>query len=150
MEDLWMKALWDPELEVLPDGGRTLWWLLVPVNQTYLYMSHYIIHRLECYIKMNAKTVFQSNWTKSIWRATSRPWGIPERDPCIQMEEDNLVKNLQCTAKAWWRFSITEILYQDDYSIDQISWWQKKCHMDMFQCSNNDILYWSELHETFK
>ena len=32
MKDLWMKALRDLELEVLPDGGRRLWWLLVPVN----------------------------------------------------------------------------------------------------------------------
>ena len=51
------------------------------------------------------------------------------------MEKDKLVENLQCTAESWWIFSITEILYQDDYSLDQISWWQKKCHMDMFQCS---------------
>ena len=41
-----MKALWDPELEVLPDGGRRLWWFLVLVNHTYLYMSHYIIHNI--------------------------------------------------------------------------------------------------------
>ena len=49
-----MQALQDPELEVLPDGGRRLWRLLVPLNQTYLYMSHYIIlniHGLEFYIK---------------------------------------------------------------------------------------------------
>jgi hypothetical protein len=68
----------------------------------------------------------------------------------MNMEEDNLSKNLQCTIEAWWIFSITEILYQDDYSEDQMSWWKKKCHMNMFQFSNNDIFYWSDLHETFK
>jgi hypothetical protein len=26
---------------------------------------------------------------------------IRERDPCMQMEEDNLVENLQCKAEAW-------------------------------------------------
>jgi hypothetical protein len=49
-----MKALQDPELEVLPDGGRRLCRLLVTVNQAYLYMSHYIIrniHELEFYIR---------------------------------------------------------------------------------------------------
>jgi hypothetical protein len=30
MEDLWMKALRDPEVEFLSDGGRRLWWLIVP------------------------------------------------------------------------------------------------------------------------
>ena len=67
--------------------------------------------------QMNAKTVLQSNWTKSVWRATSRLWGILERDPCMQMEEDNLVENLQCTTEAWWRFSITEILLR------RLGWW---------------------------
>ena len=43
---VYMQALQDPELEVLPDGGRRLWWLLVPVNQIYLYISHYIIHNI--------------------------------------------------------------------------------------------------------
>jgi len=57
--------------------------------------------------QMNAKNVFQRNWIKSVWRAISRLWGIPERDPCMQIEEDNLVENLQCTAEAWWRFPIT-------------------------------------------
>ena len=54
MEDLWMKALRDLEPDVLPDGWRRLWWLLVPVHQTYHYMSHYIIcniHELDFYIK---------------------------------------------------------------------------------------------------
>ena len=91
MEDLWMKALQDRELEVLPDGGRRLWWLLVPVNQTYLYMSHYVIrniHELEFYIRW-----MQRMLSREIeWRAISRLWGIPERDPCMQIEEDNLVE----------------------------------------------------------
>ena len=151
MKYLWMKALQDRRLEVLLDGGRILWQLLVPVNQTYLHESLYhpqhpwvgVLHQ------MNTKNVLQRNWIKSVWRAISRLWGIPERDPWMQIEEDNLVENLQCTTEAWWIFSITKILYQDDYSEDQISWWQKKCHMDMFQFSNNDILYCSELHEAF-
>ena len=99
--------------------------------------------------QMNAKIVLQNNWTKSVWRATSRLWGISERDPCMQMEKDNSMENLQRTAEAWWRFSI-KILYQDDYSVDKISLWQKKCHMDMLQFSNNDILYWLGLHEAFR
>ena len=32
--------------------------------------------------------------------------GIPERDSCMQIEDDNLVENLQCTAEAWWIFPI--------------------------------------------
>ena len=119
----------------------------IPLHKSLYHLQHPWVGVLH---QINAKTVLQRNWTKSIWRETSRLWGIPERDSCIQMEEDNLVKNLQCTTEAWWRFSITKILYQDDYSVGQISWWQKKCQMDMFQFSNNDILYWSELHETFK
>jgi hypothetical protein len=47
--------------------------------------------------------------------------------------------------------SVVKISYkhQDDYSVDQISRRQKKCHMDMFQLSNYDILYCSDLHEAF-
>ena len=51
--------------------------------------------------------VLQKNWIKSVWRETSILWGIPERDPCMHMEEDNLVENLQCTTEAWWIFPIT-------------------------------------------
>jgi hypothetical protein len=57
--------------------------------------------------QINAKTVLQNNWTKRVWRETSRLWGILERDPCMQMEKDNSMENLQCTTEAWWRFSIT-------------------------------------------
>ena len=69
--------------------------------------------------QMNAKTVLQNNWTKSVCRETSMLWGIPKRDLCMKIEEDNLVENLQCTTKVWWRLSIKEILYQNDYSEDQ-------------------------------
>jgi hypothetical protein len=35
------------------------------------------------------------------YKATSRILGISERDPYMNMEEDNLSKNLQCTIEAW-------------------------------------------------
>ena len=83
---IWMQALQDPELEVLPDGGTRLWWLLVPVNQTYLYMSLYIIrniHGLEFYIRWMQRLFSRGIWRKIIWRETSRIWGILERHPCM-------------------------------------------------------------------
>ena len=118
----------------------------ISLHESLYHLQHSLVGVLH---QMNEKNVLQRNRINNVWRETSRLWGIPERDPCMQMEKDNLVENLQCTAEAWWRFSITEILYQDDYSIDQISWWQKKCHIDMFQFSNYDILYCSDLPEAF-
>ena len=76
----------------------------IPLHESLYHLQYpwvWVLHQ------MNAKNVLQSNWTKSIWRATSRLWGIPERDPCMQMEKDNLMENLQCTTEAWWRFLIT-------------------------------------------
>ena len=116
-----MQQLQYPELEVLPDGGRRLWWLLISVNQTYLYMIQYpwvgVLHQINA-----KKNVLQSNWAKSIWRAISRLWGIPERDPCMQMEEDNLVENLQCTSK-----SVVKIFYNRDivseWLLRRSGWW---------------------------
>ena len=57
--------------------------------------------------QINTKNVLQRIWIKSVWRAISRLWGIPERDHWMQIEENNLVENLQCTTEAWWRFPIT-------------------------------------------
>ena len=119
-----MKALRDLEPEVLPDGGRRLWWLIVPVHQTYLYISHYIIrniHESEFYIRWMQRMFSRRNWVKSACRGISRLWGIPERDSCMQIEEDNLVENFQCTAKAWWRFPITSrwLLSRSDFMMTE-------------------------------
>ena len=93
MEDLWMKALRHLKPEVLPDGGRRLWWLLVLVNQTYLYISHYIIHNIhesELYIRWMQRMFSRRNWVKSACRAISRLWGILGRDSCMQTRRRQL------------------------------------------------------------
>ena len=95
--------------------------------------------------QMNVKNVLQRNWMKSKEKSQDFE-AYQEETPVCRQEEDNLAENLQCTAEAWWRFPIK---HQDDYSVDQISWWQKKCHMDMFHFSNYDILYCLDLHEAF-
>ena len=94
--------------------------------------------------QINAKNVLQRNWIKSVWRAISRLWGIPERDSCMQIRRRQLGGEPPVHSR-----SVVKISYKDDYSEDQISWWQKKRHMDMFQFSNYDILYCSDLHEAF-
>ena len=93
MENLWMKALQYPEPEVLSDGGRRLWWLIVPVHRTYLYISHYIIRKhpwARILHQTNANNVLQRNWLKSVWRAISRLWSIPERYSCMQTRRRQL------------------------------------------------------------
>jgi hypothetical protein len=72
------------------------------VNQTYLYMSHYIIHGLEFYIKINAKIVLHEKLNKEHMKRNLETFeAYQKEDSCIQIEEDNLVKNLQCTTEAW-------------------------------------------------
>jgi len=95
---------------------------------------------------MNEKNVLQRNWTKSIRRENSRVWGIPERDPCMKMEENNLVENLQCTKEEWWRFPITR------YCIKMIT--QKiKSHDERrsstWICSIFPTMIYSIVHEAF-
>ena len=131
---------------------KRLWQHLVPVNQIHLYLSYYIscsIHGLEFTSEEYKQCSFQqSNWRRNVCRETSRFWGIQKIDPCMHMEEDlvwiqnNLAHSLSCKTKAWWKLSMTYIVYQNSYSEfwddellihGKLSWWQKKCYLDMFQ-----------------
>ena len=40
--------------------------------------------------QINAKNFLQRNWIKSVWRAISRLWDVPERDSCMQIRRRQL------------------------------------------------------------
>ena len=127
MRDLWMKALWDRGLEVLPDGGRRLWWLLVSVNQTYLYMSQYIIHNIH-------RLEFTCRETSKDLRYTrKRPLYADGRRYC--MDSNNLVQRLQYTAEAWWKYFYNKDIVSE-WLLRNSGWWIAnpwQTFIDMFQ-----------------
>jgi len=118
MKDLWMKVLRDLEPEVLSDGGRRLWWLIVPVHQTYLYINHYIIrniHKSKFYIRWMQRMFSRRNWVKSACRAISRLWGIPERYSYMQIRIRQLGGEPQVHNK-----SVVKISYNIKMTIQEI------------------------------
>ena len=148
MKDLWMKALRDLELEVLPDGGRRLWWLRVPVHQTYLYMTHYIIrniHELEFYIRWIQRP-FSREIEQREYEEKPQGFEVYQKETLVCRWKKILYGLKQLGAKLLMHNkSVVKILYdksqngysevQDDGLLihDKLSWWQKKCHMDTFQ-----------------
>ena len=110
-------------------------------NHIYLYLSHYIscsIHGLDFTLdECKYCSSQQSNWRRSVCRETLRFWGIPERDPCMKMEEDlvwiqeNLVQSLSCTTKSWWKLPMTKVYWNGSSEVlddglqihGKLSWW---------------------------
>jgi hypothetical protein len=67
--------------------------MMIVVNQTYLYMSQYIVHNIH-------RLEFTCRETSKALRYTrKRPLYVDGRRSC--MDSNNLVQSLQYTTKAW-------------------------------------------------